>query len=551
MSNLDVFVTDFERNNAELTLQATAGVSIQTLTPQTTSESGSTAQYAVVLETAPTSNVILTFKSSNIKEGVVTNSIMLFTPYTWDITQNLNVIGVNDYKSDGDIAYKVSVSIQSSDSNYQRISVAPLSLTNLDDGRDKAIVWYGDNSILSLAVDDVAVGLDGADKMYGQLGNDKMNGGWNNDSLYGGVGFDTLVGDEGNDELYGDDGDDSLEGGKGNDKMYGGVGINTLKGGEGSDTYYLGDLGLDIIDDQGSDKDSDTVVMSFQLKSYKLPVSIENGMMQSGLWGDLIGNEKNNKLTGNEGSNLLDGDAGRDTLYGSAGDDTIKGGNDIDSMVGGAGDDTYYVDNVRDRTIEDTITNDAITPRGATPGGTDVVISSVSHTLAPNIENVTLLDGSATTATGNQLDNFIVGNSNNNLLSGLDGDDTLNGEGGNDTLVGGTGNDELEGGSGSDVFRFNVSAASSNRDVITDFSVPSDTIQLENGIFTALTITGVLSSSAFNVGSSALDSSDRVIYNKTTGGIFYDADGTGSSAMLQIATVGVNLSINNLDFIII
>jgi Ca2+-binding RTX toxin-like protein len=56
------------------------------------------------------------------------------------------------------------------------------------------------------------------------------------------------------------------------------------------------------------------------------------------------------------------------------------------------------------------------------------------------IENVTLI-GTATTATGNALNNVLTGNGLANALNGLGGADTLIGGTGNDTMAGGVGND--------------------------------------------------------------------------------------------------------------
>ena len=56
------------------------------------------------------------------------------------------------------------------------------------------------------------------------------------------------------------------------------------------------------------------------------------------------------------------------------------------------------------------------------------------------IDNLTL-SGTATTGTGNVLNNILTGNDLDNVLSALGGSDTLVGAGGRDTLLGGAGND--------------------------------------------------------------------------------------------------------------
>lgn len=134
-------------------------------------------------------------------------------------------------------------------------------------------------------------------------------------------------------------------------------------------------------------------------------------------------------LYGGSGNDTLTGQAGNDILYGQFGNDNLDGGTGNDTLYGGKGDDTYTVDSTTD------VVNENLGE------GTDLVKSSVIHTLRDNVENLTLTGTTAINGTGNALNNIIIGNSAVNILSGGAGDDTLDGGAGNDKLTGGLGND--------------------------------------------------------------------------------------------------------------
>ena len=195
-----------------------------------------------------------------------------------------------------------------------------------------------------------------------------------------------------------------LTGTAGSDTLDGGLGADTLRGNAGDDSYYVDDAG-DVIRESATGG-TDTVHASLD---WLLGSGLENlvlmGAARSG-----TGNALNNRITGTAFADTLDGKTGADTLE------------------GGAGDDTYVVDDAGDMVIE------------AAGGGTDTVRATVSHALADQVENLTLLRAGLT-GTGNALDNLITGSKGADMLIGLAGNDTLDGGGGADTMAGGTGDD--------------------------------------------------------------------------------------------------------------
>ena len=331
-----------------------------------------------------------------------------------------------------------------------------------------------------------------------------------------------LSGGADGDTLFGGAGDDTLDGGRGRDRMVGGSGDDT----------YITDSSDDAVV-ESADEGNDLV---FGSSSYRLSANLENltltGSAAIDGWGTAVGNvitgngSKNSlygqggsdTIYGGSGNDNIDGGADDDTLEGGAGSDTLNGGTGDDSMSGGSGNDTYVVDSANDVVVEGL---------GAAEG-TDLVQSSIGHTLAANVENLTLTGSSAFNGAGNALANVITGNSGANRLSG---------DAGNDTLEGGAGADRLTGGIGADTFVFNQS---SGIDRITDFAKGTDKISLSKSVFSGLGDVGTLTSEAFYAAAGAVtahDGTDRVIYNKTTGALYYDADGQGGADAVQFAVL--------------
>ena len=154
---------------------------------------------------------------------------------------------------------------------------------------------------------------------------------------------------------------------------------------------------------------------------------------------------------------------------------------------------------------------------------------------------------SAKGGTGNDT---IKGNSAANYLFGFDGDDHLDGGAGNDQLEGGRGADTLTGGKGADTFIF-ASPLDGKADTILDFNFnEGDVLQLDHNIFTALQ-SGTLAADQFVKGKAAQDANDHLIYDRATGELAYDPDGSGAAAAVTIARLGANHDLENTNIHII
>ena len=280
--------------------------------------------------------------------------------------------------------------------------------------------------------------------------------------------------------------------------------------------------GNDILDGTLSTNDTVTYASATGSVTVSLAITAAQNTIGAGL--DTLTNIEN--LKGSGFNDKLTGNAINNVLNGGAGNDTLNGGGGADKMIGELGNDIFLVNSLGDIVTENI------------NQGSDRINSSVTYTLPANVENLTLTGILAVNGTGNTQNNILIGNTGNNILSGGNGNDTLDGKTGANTLMGGAGND---------IFRFTTLG---HVDAITDFVVVNDTIQLENAIFTTLT-PGTLAASQFRIGTKALDANDFVIYSSTTGKLLYDTDGSGAGTAVQIAMMGVGLSLTSADIVVI
>ncbi|MCW1381351.1 hypothetical protein OLX02_00805 [Novosphingobium sp. KCTC 2891] len=178
--------------------------------------------------------------------------------------------------------------------------------------------------------------------------------------------------------------------------------------------------------------------------------------------------------------------------------------------------------------------------------------------------------GAGVNTSGSVGNDTITGTEYADTLSGLAGNDTLLGLGGNDVLNGGAGDDKIDGGDvisgglgadiltggrGADVFVFDVLETSANRDMIRDFTHGTDKIELDHAVFAGLSSVaaypGSLAASDFTIGKAATTASHHIIYNAGNGQLFYDADGVGGAAQVQIAMLQGKPVLSAGDFLVI
>lgn len=217
----------------------------------------------------------------------------------------------------------------------------------------------------------------------------------------------------------------------------------------------------------------------------------------------------------------LDGGAGDDKLYGGVGNDVLDGGAGNDLLSGGDGIDTAtYVD----------------------------ASGPVTVTLATSLEQNTGGSGRDKLVDVENL----VGSRFADILTGDEAGNTIDGGAGDDVISGSEGRDVLTGSLGRDTFVFDSTLDRANADRITDFNVTADTIELDQTIFSELSA-GTLKASEFATiaSSTATVGSDaHILYNRTTGDLFYDANGGSAAGRVLIAVLGNQANLTFQDILV-
>ena len=439
-----------------------------------------------------------------------------------------------------------------------------------DDQNDSLLGDSGSDTIYGGSFDDFIDGGSAADVLFGDSGSDTIIGGSNNDMITGGTGNDSLTGGTGDDTVDGSESDDTIRGEDGNDSLLGGSGSDTIFGGLGDDIIDGGSSSDRINGDEGNDS---IVGGSSADLIYG---GTENDTIQGGTSNDTIyGGSDSDLIHGEDQNDSLFGGSSSDTVYGGLGDDTLDGGSSADRLYGGSGADSILGDSSNDLIYggseEDTI--DGGTGNDTIFGGTsaDVITGdegddllhgdSSSDTINGGLGNDTILAGTghdvvdggdgADSIEGGTGRDSIDGGLMDDVLKGEADNDTLLGGDGNDTLIGGDGDDVLTGGAGLDVFVFD-GALLASIDTIADYTVGEDRLHLADEVFTGLAA-GALAASAFgaNDAGQATTADQRLIYETDTGALYFDADGSGATGRVQIASLAPGLALTHEDFFVI
>jgi serralysin len=396
----------------------------------------------------------------------------------------------------------------------------------------------------------------------------------------------TITGTSGNNRLAGTSSNDILRALGGNDTLIGSAGTDFYDGGTGSD------------------------ILDLRAASADVTVSFSDGTLSGAFNGTFVNMER---VLAGGGSDILIGARGAQYLAGGAGEDILAGAAGVDTLWGGSGAD-YFVfreagtgnaDRIRDfasgsdKIVLDASVMSALGASGAFAAGDARFAANSSGTARDASDRViyetdsrqiwydadgsgagarqliaTLQSGATLAATDIVVvgEGYITGTEGDDALTGTEGNDTIDGRGGNDvlhglqgadflygaegndTLWGGGGIDTLWGGAGADTFVFRE-MGTTNADRVSGFVRGTHKIQLDDAAFTAIGAQGTFASGDgrfwFSSTGTAHDANDRVLYNTSTGSLYYDADGSGEGAAELIATFAGNPLIAATDIVVI
>ena len=414
--------------------------------------------------------------------------------------------------------------------------------------------------------------LRGNDLITGSSQDDDIRGGAGNDTINCGAGYDYVDAESGDDVLDGGDDRDTLSFDEANWRWdaYRGVNLDaatgiaidswgntdhfmnferyrdtiysdTLKGSDGDEVFEIS-RGSDVIDGRDGFDSIDYRRVDRWGAHHGVNVNLATGIA--------IDSWKNTDTISNiEG---VRGTIFNDRLTGSARDESFLGGRGVDTINGAGGTDWLEFWNVGDNDVGHGVTINLSLAVNIVDDGFGNVETALG------IENIY----------GSRFDDRITGNAGRNELEGGDdGNDTINGGGGedflsgqdgNDILIGGVGNDHMNGGHGNDTltgntgeddFNFGGPLNEQGVDTITDMQVGIDEIWVDSewgGLSSEFLIANQFRGGAGVT--TANSATQRLVYNSTTGDLYFDADGVGGMAAVRFAVLSNRAAITFDDF---
>ena len=197
------------------------------------------------------------------------------------------------------------------------------------------------------------------------------------------------------------------------------------------------------------------------------------------------------RVSGTPCNDMLDGGAGHDQLFGGAGADVLIGGAGTDWLKGGAGNDE--------------------------------------------------IDGGAGT-------DGVRGDAGDDLLDGGAGSDDVRGGDGDDIINGGAGQRQAGRRRGQGRLRVRAAPGPANSTGSLDFTLSTTCSSWTDPYSSGWFRTARCSAAEFVVGKHAVDDSDRIVYDKASGDLLFDADGAGGVAAVKFASVTPGTSLTADDF---
>jgi Ca2+-binding RTX toxin-like protein len=471
-------------------------------------------------------------------------------------------------------------------------------------GNDSIYGSFGNDTIKGESAASLDIAGD-KNTLYGGVGNDVINGGvLSTNLMYGDDGNDTLVGGGAADTMHGGSGADSFDGGAGADTVsYArstfGVGINLSTVAQTAtftastalvNGYSLGTTATGAL----AANSAGGVVLTGAGQTLSTKGHGFGDTFVAGSVENAIGSVKADWIYGSATANVISGLAGADTINAFDGNDSVYGGDSADKIVASSitdGND-YYDGGAGVDTLDLSLLTTAVTvdlSQGTLVGAGNDTLVSIERVIGGSAADILTGIGSGST----------LGGIPNSYLDGGAGNDTLysatSGSGGV-MMIGGLGADTYDGDGDVATDWFGVQTTGGSVDTILGFDeLQNDRIMVRlsdigmggslaaatNAVSGATAIVGTGTGIALasygtvvnaagtynllglqmasdgvlttNTGSALVGASvvgaaahQQFVYNQFDNGLWYDADGSGAGAAVQVATLNATaLNLND------